>query len=313
MAQHTAISWTNHTFNPWIGCAKTSAGCLNCYAQRQNDARYHWINRWGVDYRRTSAANWQQPLKWARQARQSGLLRRVFCASLADIFDDQVPASWRADLWRLIETTADPASPPTSGLEWLLLTKRIENAAAMLPPAWVANPPPYIRLGVTVENQQHLHRIPDLLAVWSGPNFISVEPMLSPLDITAAMQPIQADWSEVNALDDDSEPEELIEECEAEGDWINYGNDLVINPDYRDWMRRRSHLAKLAAMSRQIDWVIAGAESGPAARPCDLDWLRSLRDQCAAANVPFFLKQMTLNGRLVKMPALDGRVWSCHP
>src|SRR5690348_13736947 len=104
MAENSKIEWTHHTFNPWVGCTKVSAACDYCYAEA-------WAKRsgspelWNGERRRTSAANWRQPIKWNRNAAERGERHRVFCASLADVFDNQVPTKWRADLWALISDT----------------------------------------------------------------------------------------------------------------------------------------------------------------------------------------------------------------
>ena len=130
MAKNSAIEWTDHTFNPWEGCTKISPACDNCYAA-ERAARYKTVE-WGGPRRRTSKSNWNKPLKWERQAStfafEEGRRQRVFCASLADVFDNQVPEEWRADLWDLIR-----ACP---SLDWLLLTKRPQNIEKMLPEFW---------------------------------------------------------------------------------------------------------------------------------------------------------------------------------
>jgi protein gp37 len=181
MGEKTGISWCDHTFNPWIGCQKVSTGCLHCYAARDN-TRYQWVPEWGKDYRLTSEDNWKKPIQWAKQAVKDGVTRRVFCASLADVFDANVPDQWQLDLWNLIDVTAK-----IGGLEWLLLTKRPENILDFIPPFF--NKPDYqIRMGITCENQEMADkRIPILLNSWTGKNFISVEPMLSNVDIFKAV------------------------------------------------------------------------------------------------------------------------------
>lgn len=130
MAENSAIEWTDHTFNPWWGCQKVSPGCDHCYAEtwdlRFHAAAPHWGP--GAPRRRTGADTWRQPLKWHRKAVAAGVRPRVFCASMADVFDNQVDPAWRADLWSLIRVT--PA------LRWLLLTKRPQNIRKMLPPDW---------------------------------------------------------------------------------------------------------------------------------------------------------------------------------
>lgn len=178
MGEKTAISWTDATWNPWIGCTKVSQGCAHCYAELQN-RRYNWApDGWGPGKprRRTSEANWKKPIAWAKQAVKDGVTRRVFCASLADVFDPEIPWEWRWDLMELIEETGR-----IGGLEWLLLTKRPENIS-MLKLRWLNDPPNFIRLGVTAEDQENANRrIPLLLSAWHGKTFISFEPLLSPI------------------------------------------------------------------------------------------------------------------------------------
>ena len=96
MGENTAISWCHHTFNPWVGCTKVSAACDHCYAESWAKRSGH-PELWRGARRRTTAENWRQPLKWNRNAEAAGERRRVFCASLADVFDNQVPEQWRWD------------------------------------------------------------------------------------------------------------------------------------------------------------------------------------------------------------------------
>ena len=192
MGETTGITWTDHTFNPWIGCTKVSQGCAHCYAETQNHC-YNWTAGWGpgAPRKRTSVANWLKPLVWARKAAKSGEYRRVFCASLADVFDAEVPGVWRDDLWQLIQECSGQSV--MGGLEWLLLTKRPENINAMLPNEWLESPPDFIRIGVTAENQEMFaERWGHLCQAWGGLNFISYEPALGPLDISYAWK--QIDW-----------------------------------------------------------------------------------------------------------------------
>lgn len=248
MAENTTISWTHHTFNPWVGCTKVSPACEHCYAER-------WAKRagkfagvvWGGERRRTAPSNWAKPAKWNDQAAREGRRFRVFCASLADVFDNQVPAEWRQDLLELIRSTPH--------LDWLLLTKRIGNAQAMIDAAlanmdigysipFAAWPWPNVWLGATICNQEEADRdIPKLLAVPAGVRFLSIEPMLGPIELSN----------------------------------VTHRADCV------------SQIGKPAMAG--IDWVICGGESGPHARPMRAAWAQSLRDQCAAAGVPFHFKQ----------------------
>lgn len=180
MGEFSKIEWTHHTWNPWIGCTKVSPGCKHCYAEA-------WAGRygraWGPGQRiRTSAENWREPVRWQARALRDGTRPRVFCASLADVLDDDpaIAAEWRADLWALIEATP--------GLDWLLLTKRVGNAAALLPSAWLAGDwPAHVWMGVTVTDQQEAIRdIPRLVALPAPVRFLSCEPLLGPLDLRYA-------------------------------------------------------------------------------------------------------------------------------
>jgi protein gp37 len=243
MGADTKIEWARHTFNPWVGCTKLSPACDHCYAEA-------WAKRtgqahlWAGERRRTTAANWREPLKWNRDAEAIGVRYRVFCASLADVFDNQADDQWRSDLFALIEDTPH--------LDWLLLTKRPQNVAKMIWPKWDAGLPQNIWLGTTVENQEEAdRRIPHLLAAPAAIRFLSCEPLLGPVDLSM----------------------------------LHY--DGVTNID----ALRGRHGLSFGADCAKIDWVIAGGESGPGARPMHPDWARSLRDQCAAAGVPFFFKQ----------------------
>lgn len=192
MGEHTKISWCDHTMNPWIGCTKVGPGCDACYAETM-DSRKRWDGgktHWGpgVPRYRTSESNWRQPLAWNRQAEKDGKPHRVFCASLADVFDNEVQFQWRADLWKLIEATQN--------LSWLLVTKRIGNVERMVPHHWLHAEfpahngfPPNVRLLITVCNQEEADRdIPKLLAL-PAKNGLSIEPQLSPVDLRAVVMP----------------------------------------------------------------------------------------------------------------------------
>lgn len=178
MAETTKIQWTDATFNPWIGCTKVSLGCDNCYAEALMDHRYHRV-QWGPkqDRVRTSAANWRLPIRWNNQAAARGIRQRVFCASLADVFDNQVPDEWRNDLWKLIQAT--------SHLDWLLLTKRPQNIAKMLPAGMFhfGGPWPNVWLGVTAENKEEAgRRISYLQSVPAAVRFLSCEPLIEEIE-----------------------------------------------------------------------------------------------------------------------------------
>jgi protein gp37 len=277
----TTIEWCHWTFNPWTGCTRVSEGCVNCYAEAF-DRRVGGAH-WGHDAERQTRvpAYWKQPYLWDHAAEAAGERRRVFCASMADVFEDRPGLqSIRQDLWRLIESTQN--------LDWLLLTKRPENFARMLP--WLSGndctcggtdigvgvmhepgcgelePWPNVWLGVSAENQDRAdQRIPILLETPAAIRFVSAEPLLGPISLG-----------------------------------LNLGVPLA---DGTRW----------GGSKPLLDWVIVGAESGPRARPMDLAWARSLRDQCAATGVPFMLKQTAERGRKLSLPVLDGRRWAEVP
>lgn len=278
VAENSKIEWCDHTFNPWEGCTKVSPGCANCYAEAR-DIRFtggvHWGK--GAPRRRTSEANWKLPLKWDHEALQqvedalhdfgedkyiAPIRPRVFCASLADWLDDEVPIEWVADLLALIHATQN--------LDWLLLTKRPENWRARMIGAstkmlslvgepgdkysddryslvknWLLGRlPSNVWIGTTVEDQARAdQRIPELLKIPVKVRFLSCEPLLGPLE-------------------------------------------------FSDVTNRADAIQQLGKKALDgIHWVICGGESGPNARPMHPDWARSLRDQCAAASVPFLFKQ----------------------
>jgi protein gp37 len=179
MGERTAISWTDDTFNPWWGCHKVSPGCDHCYAET-------WSKRvgqriWGPPRTTTrrlfGPAHWEEPLRWHRAATATGVRRRVFCASMADVFEvhpQLLPE--REKLWRLIEATPM--------LIWLLLTKRPEQIARMLPDDWLEAPRQNVWLGASAETQHWADlRIPRLLDVPAALHFVSAEPLLGPVDL----------------------------------------------------------------------------------------------------------------------------------
>lgn len=179
MAEITAISWTNHTFNPWSGCVKVSAGCANCYAANLPPAMRRGAE-WGKDSPRIPAGEdyWRQPLAWERAAIKAGERRRVFCASTADVFearDDLDPA--RARLFALIEATP--------GLDWLLTTKRADEIMRRVPASWRHRFPRNVWMLVSVEDQRAANeRIPHLLKVPAWVRGLSMEPLLGPVDLS---------------------------------------------------------------------------------------------------------------------------------
>ena len=274
MAEQSNIEWTDSTFNPWEGCQKVGPGCDHCYAENRN-ARFGGgtaVN-WGpgAPRRRTSASNWHKPVTWNAQHEaffaEHGRRRRVFCSSLADVFDNEVLPQWRIELMALILKTPH--------LDWLLLTKRIGNAAGMLETAfravhagregWADNVPSNVWLGATIVNQTEADRdIPKLLAVPAAKRFLSMEPLLGPVNLARL-------------------PHEDGGLCDALAGkiWVESWTDDA------GTQHQRCDVGEYG----RLDWIIVGGESGPSARPMHPDWARPLRDQCQAAGVPFLFKQ----------------------
>lgn len=175
MAKDSAIEWTHHTFNPWWGCVKVSPGCKHCYAET-------WAKRlgrllWGprAPRRQLSDAYWRQPFAWNEEARKGRTRNRVFCASMADVFEGRRDLDHlRARLWPIIEATTH--------LDWLLLTKRPENVAQLAP--WKDEWPDNVWLGTTAENQRWADkRLPILARIPARVRFVSCEPLLGPLSL----------------------------------------------------------------------------------------------------------------------------------
>ncbi len=282
MGAGTKIQWTatmlpdgsvlpGYTFNPWIGCAKVSPGCANCYAAVSTPVRVNGIE-WGrgKPRQKTSESYWRQPLAWNRAAEKARVRRKVFCASLADWLDDEVPIEWLAALLETIHRT--------NWLDWLLLTKRPENflkrmteiskmpvrfyGAHIIAAEWLQGKhPPNIWSGTTTENQEYAdRRIPLLLKIPAAIHFLSVEPMLGLVDLRRWMPCIYGDPLQCPNI-----PQTCCQ-CDS---------------------RRESN--------KGIDWVIYGGESGSGARPCGIDWIRNGVRQCREARVPVFVKQLGAN------------------
>lgn len=193
-----------------FGCTKVSEGCKFCYAEKW-DGRYFAGEHWGPGSPRkiTSAANWKLPRKWNRLAAEAGERRRVFCASLADVFDDEGPDVARARLWSLIEECTN--------LDWLLLTKRPQNIKAYVPDAWLVKPLFNVWYGTSVESDKVTVRIPLLADVPAAIRFLSVEPMIGPVDYTDGFGEI--DWAIYGGESHDSP----LMARELKLDWVRDG------------------------------------------------------------------------------------------
>ena len=184
MAENSNIEWTHHTFNPWIGCTKVSPACDHCYAEVW-DNRFSG-ERWGPKAARTRTKTWGKPLSWNKKAGEKGERQRVFCASLADVFDNHksIEAPWREDLWKLIAKTPH--------LDWLLLTKRPQNIKRFLPNDW-KDGYENVWLGVSTENREEMLRRGKVLSqIPAKTRFWSAEPLLE--DLGNIPKQILPDW-----------------------------------------------------------------------------------------------------------------------
>lgn len=175
MGKETAIAWTDHTFNPVWGCTKIGPGCDFCYAEVWAERFPESRGLWGNDkFREFGDKHWRQPVNWNEAARKAGVRRRVFCASMADVFDNQWPEHIRPRLWQLIRDTPH--------LDWQLVTKRIGNVAKMLPEDWgrgYSN----VWLIPTIVNQEEADRdLPKLFEVPARVYGVSYEPALGLVD-----------------------------------------------------------------------------------------------------------------------------------
>lgn len=176
------IEWTKSTFNPWIGCTKVSPGCDQCYAEVSTPARamkIHWGS--GQQRHRTALTNWNQVRRWNAKAAKTGEFWPVFCASLADIFDNEVPDEWRADFWALVRECPH--------LTFQVLTKRIGNVKRMLSADW-GDGYPNVWLVISVVNQEEFDRdLPKLIATPARVRGLSMEPLLGPVDMRGSCRP----------------------------------------------------------------------------------------------------------------------------
>ena len=166
MAENSKIEWTHHTFNPWVGCTEVSPACDSCYARTLMQDRFKKVE-WGHGKERilASDAAWKKPLTWNRRAEKNGVRERVFCASLADIFDTEVPDAWRDRVFDLIRQTPH--------LDWLLLTKRAAKAVSYYKESgkpWPQN----AWIGVTVESPKYLNRLMTIQSIPAPVIFASV-------------------------------------------------------------------------------------------------------------------------------------------
>ena len=257
MADESAISWTDSTYNPWIGCTKVGPGCDNCYAERDNGRR-KWVAAWGAGVPRKRTKTFKQLRKWQDEAAaffaEHGRKRRVFAASLADIFDNEIDEGWRTDFWADVEYCTD--------LELYIVTKRISNVRKMLPPNWSKERYGHVVLLITVVNQDEADRdVWRLLQIKAMDTWLrvglSIEPMLGPITLRRLKAPNGERYS-------------------ALAPWVMPGLDWVICGGESDDGRK--------------------AEDGERiARPCPPEYPMAVAIDCANAKVPFHFKQVGNN------------------
>ena len=262
----TKIEWTDETWNPITGCSHAgSPGCDHCYAKRMAQrlkGRYGYPkdNPFKVTFH---PGRLDQPLRWKKP-------RRIFVVSMGDLFHEDVEWNWQYKIFEIMLINQDHT--------YLILTKRPEQMKKVLLDIWFhlgrnypESKPDFplknIWLGVTCENQEQADkRIPILLQIPAAVKFVSIEPMLGPIDIVPYIG-------------------YLTHECECGF----HRDEMHIFPMGSNWLC--PECGKMTINREAISWVIVGGESGPGARPMHPDGARSIRDQCQAAGVPFFFKQ----------------------
>lgn len=286
MGDNSTIGWTNATWNPISGCSKVSPGCAHCYAETVSH-RFGWTTKPWTATNASVNVQWHpdrldRPFRWKRG-------RLIFVNSMSDLFHEVVPDAWIDAVFAVMAMNAQHT--------YQILTKRpqrmrnyLRDPQTVLRIAEVINrmddrraydvfaddlrhgaawPLRDVWLGVSVEDQRCAdERIPLLLQTPATVRFLSCEPLLGPVDLSAIPLP-------------------------APG-----GDPVLVNALHRS-----------SVLAPRVDWVIAGAESGPGARPMEDDWVRTLRDQCQAAGAAFFFKQRAHNGHKEIDPVLDGRQW----
>jgi len=275
----TTIEWADEVWNPVVGCTKVSQGCANCYAERIYE-RFHPGQKFTDVH--MIPGKLDDPLHWKKP-------RRVFVNSMSDLFHEDVTDEFIVKIWRTMfaaqqHTFIILTKRARRMFEWVSTFTAIFEAINQEGGEIVVDTPlPNVWLGVSAEDQKAAdERIPLLLQTPAAVRFVSVEPMLGPVDLS---------------------PKDRV--VESLSPW--YSED-GFDPTASQKVIDRAHW-----LFPKIDWVICGGESGPDARPMHPDWVRGLRDQCENDGVPFFLKQMMVDGKLVKMPELDGRVWDQYP
>lgn len=280
MSENTKIEWATHSWSPWRGCTKVSPGCANCYAEALSVRNPKVLGEWGKGKPRVESKGWGDPIRWNKDAvyvRESAWRPRVF-PSLCDWLDEEVSAQWLANFLATINLTPN--------LDWLLLTKRphlwrerIDAAALASTPfhqdwlvSWMqGNPPANVWVGASVEDQARA--ITRCSALWDIPahvRWLSVEPLIGAVNL----QELDSGDAVMDALTGTCDVEER-------------GRCSAVNP---------------------VHWVVVGGESGPKARPCNIEWVRSVIAQCQTSGVPVFVKQLGSHpvGRWTSSPIKSG-------
>ncbi len=289
----TKIEWTEATWNPIVGCSLASPGCTNCYAMQFAGTRLQQTPKYdGLTQPSKAGPVWTGKLAFDEKALLAPLgwkkARMVFVNSMGDLFHEDCPDEWIDRVFAVMilahKHTFQVLTKRSARMREYLSRHRWHLWAAIgreidpvrwrnLPPIMGGDctPVPNVWLGVSVEDQQRAdERIPDLLATPAAIRWISAEPLLGPVDLDVA-------WHGENALDS---------YCWGDCAWCENGHPPLTNCH----LGRQSEAEHMKDRSG-LDWVVAGGESGKHARPMHPDWARALRDQCAAAEVPFFFKQ----------------------
>ena len=275
MGEITAISWADSTFNCWIGCQKVGPGCDFCYAEALNERFADGAN-WGpgAPRRRTTEANWRKPLQWNGNAEkfmaQHGRRQRVFCASMADVFDNEAPQEWREDLWDLIDATPN--------LDWLIVTKRVSNVEKMMPDRWRENWPAHVWLLITTVNQDEVDRdAPRLLHLKRAHRIrivgLSIEPMLGPINLRSVAPDDGYGWNVLAGYIHDMG----VPTADAGRlDWIICGGESgrEARPMHPDWARGLRDQCAKAKVAFHLKQITDGGRKLPIA-----EWPEDLRIQ----------------------------------
>ena len=275
----TKIEWTERTWNPITGCTKVSTGCTNCFAETMAK-RLKAMGRPEYQDAINGNGKWTGRVTLVPERLEEPLKRKkpttYFVNSMSDLFHEDVPDEFIERVFAVMERCKQHT--------FQVLTKRAKRMRDFCNhPSGKRLPAYNVQLGVSVENQKTADaRIPLLLQIPSM-RFVSAEPLLELLRLWP--------WLPIHS-----------------GPMPDNDEDF---PEFTDIIWRREYTRP--DLEDNLHWLIVGCESGPHRRPAELDWFRSLRDQCVAAEVPFFLKQMDVGGKLEKMPELDGHIWNQMP